>query len=158
MRKKLSVLLIVLALLGLCGCGRNQPSVSNPSGPGRMVRRIVVASHPENPDFDRTYVTQENMNGLLALLRSMETDETPDQEPDLEGGQSYYTATITFANGETSTYYLLGRTYLRLGSDPWCLVDQEQVMEFNRFLNDHPSDDGSVPVETTAAPTTVPTE
>ena len=92
---------------------------------------------------------------LLALLRSMQTDREPEQTPDLQGGQSYYTATVTFANGQQSVYYLLGHTYLRLGQEDWCVVNGEQAKAFNTFLREHPSD-GS-PTEPTAE-TTEPTE
>ena len=158
LRKIIAMTLSVLLLLGLCACGEEEPPVSS-SGPGRMVRRIEVAIHPEDPAFDRTYVTQQNMNELLALLRSMETTDYPETEPDLDGGQSYYTATVTFANGEQSVYYLLGHTYLRLGDDDWCLIDSKLSRQFSEFLHDRPSDDGSVVIETTAPPeTTAPTE
>ena len=157
-RKITAIILSLLLVLSLCACGTEEPPL-NPSGPGRMVRRIEVAIHPADPDFDRTYVTQENMNELLSLLRGMETDKRPETEPDIDGGQNYYTATITFANGEQSVYYLLGHTYLRLGDDPWCLIDSNLSRKFSEFIRTHPTDDGSVPIETNApAETTAPTE
>ena len=156
MRKRAIALILALLLL-LCGCNSDSPHTEG-TGPGRMVRRIEVAIEPADARFDRTYVTQENMNALLALLRSMETDTAPEEEPDLHGGQSYYTATVTFANGQQSVYYLLGHTYMRLGDDPWCVITGEQSLAFNTFLREHPSDD--VPPETTTTPTdtTAPTE
>ena len=159
MNRRYVSLILVLVLL-LTGCGRDIPGIESSSGPGRMVRRIEVAIHPEDPDYDRTYVTQENMNALLALLRSMVTLEEPEEEPDLEGGQSYYTATVTFANGQQSRYWMLGHTYLRLGQEDWCVIDTALSLKFSEFIRSHPSDDGSVPIETTAAPTetTVPAE
>ena len=155
MRKRAIALILALLLL-LCGCGSDSPHTEG-TGPGRMVRRIEVAIEPEDARFDRTYVTQENMNALLSLLRSMETDTAPEEEPDLHSGQSYYTATVTFANGQQSVYYLLGHTYMRLGDNPWCVITGEQSLAFNTFLREHPSDD--VPPETTTAPTetTAPT-
>ena len=149
MRKRAIALILALLLL-LCGCGNDSPHTEG-TGPGRMVRRIEVAIEPADARFDRTYVTQENMNALLALLRSMETDTAPEEEPDLHSGQSYYTVTVTFANGQQSVYYLLGHTYMRLGDDPWCVITGEQSLAFNTFLREHPSDD--VPPETTTAPT-----
>ena len=151
-RKLLMICLSLLLALGLSACGEEAPPAD---GPGRMVRRIEVAIHPADSDFDRTYVTQENMNALLALLRSMQTDREPEQTPDLQGGQSYYTATVTFANGQQSVYYLLGHTYQRLGQKDWCVVNGEQAKAFNTVLRDHPSD-GS-PTEPTVG-TTEPTE
>lgn len=151
--KKRLLLLIPLLLLTLTACGLDSPPVSNPSGPGRMVRRIEVSPHPTDGELDRVYVTQENMNALLALLRAMETDEAPLTEPDITGDQSYYTATVTFANGEQTVYHLLGHTYLRRGDGDWCVIDPESSIQFIHFLREHPTDDGSVPIETTAAPT-----
>lgn len=152
MNRRYVSLILVLVLL-LTGCGRDIPGIESSSGPGRMVRRIEVAIHPEDPDYDRTYVTQENMNALLALLRSMVTLEEPEEEPDLEGGQSYYTATVTFANGQQSRYWMLGHTYLRLGDEDWCVIDTVKARSFIQFLLEHPSDD--VPAtETTAPPET----
>ena len=158
MKRKMLALALALMLV-LSGCGGDTPHTEG-TGPGRMVRRIEVAIHPADPDFSRIYVTQENMNELLALLRSMNSEEKPEQTPDLDGGQSYYTATVTFANGDQSVYRLLGHTYLQLGDNPWCIVGTERSMEFSKFILEHPSDDGSAPIETTAPPmqTTAPTE
>lgn len=149
MKKRILALVMILSIL-LCGCG-DDTLKSDSGAPGRMVRRIEVAIRPENPEYVRVYQTQENMNDLLALLRSMENDTAPDVEPDLHSGQSYYTATVTFANGQQSVYYLLGHTYLRLGQEDWCVVNSEQAKAFNTFLRDHPSDDS--PTEPTAVPT-----
>ena len=149
MNRRYVSLILVLVLL-LTGCGRDIPGIESSSGPGRMVRRIEVAIYPEDPDYDRTYVTQENMNALLALLRSMVTLEEPEEEPDLEGGQSYYTATVTFANGQQSRYWMLGHTYLRLGDEDWCIIDTAKARSFIQFLLEHPSDD--VPSTETTAP------
>ena len=158
-RKITAILMSVLLLLSLCACGR-EPQPSQSAAPGRMVQRIEIAIHPADPDYDRTYVTQANMNALLTLLRNMETADFPETEPDPEGGQTLYTATVIFANGDQSVYRLLGHTYLQLGDNPWCIVGTERSMEFSKFILEHPSDDGSAPIETTTAPTetTVPTE
>ena len=118
-----------------------------------MVRRIEVAIHPADAAFERVYVTQENMNELLTLLRGMENDERPEMEPDINGGQILYTATVTFANGEQSIYYLLGHTYLRLGDNPWCVINTDLSRKFIDFIKNHPSDDGPQPNEPTTAPT-----
>lgn len=154
MKKRLTAFMMALVLLfSLCACNGNDSPETIGSAPGRMVRKIEVAIHPEDAAFERLYVTQKNMNDLLALLRSMETDQEPEREPDLHDGQSYYTATITFANGEQSVYYLLGHTYLRMGDEPWCVIDTDKAKQFNEFLRTRPTDDGSVPIETTTTPT-----
>ena len=148
MKKRILALVMILSIL-LCGCG-DDTLKSDSGAPGRMVRRIEVAIRPENPEYVRVYQTQENMNDLLALLRSMENDTAPDVEPDLHSGQSYYTATVTFANGQQSVYYLLGHTYLRNSDGDWCIIDRDQSMAFNQFLRERPSDDG---ISETTAPT-----
>ena len=140
-RKNIALLLILTLLLGLTACGGDDEPEVTGTGPGRMIRRIEVAIYPEDADYARTYVTQENMNALLNLLRNMETQDYPEIEPDPDGGQTLYTATVIFANGEQSVYRLLGHTYLQLGDDPWCIVGTERSMEFSRFILEHPSDD-----------------
>ena len=153
MKKRILALVMILSIL-LCGCGDDTPK-SDSGAPGRMVRRIEV--RPENPEYERVYQTQENMNDLLALLRSMENDNIPAQEPDVENGQSLYIVTAIFANGEQSVYYVLGHTYLRNTDGDWCIIDLDQSMAFNQFLRDRPSDNVPAPTETIAE-TTAPTE
>ena len=75
MKKRILALVMILSIL-LCGCGDDTPK-SDSGTPGRMVRSIEVAIQPENPEYDRVYQTQENMNDLLTLLRSMESDNVP---------------------------------------------------------------------------------
>ena len=159
MKRRMTALLLSLLLaLGLCACGEDV-TVDHPDGPGRMVRRIEVSIHPRDEKFDRVYVTQENMNELLGLLRTIHSDAEPEQEPDPDDGQSYYTATVTFANGQQSVYCLLGHTYLRLGDEPWCVISTDQASRFTDFVRTHPSDDGSAPPETTTpTETAAPTE
>lgn len=147
MKQMTAMLLALLLLLALTGC-REDTGIQNEYAPGRMVRRIEVSVQPLETAYERTYVTQENMGNLLDLLRSMESQEEPEQEPDVSGGQVCYTATVTFANGEQSVYYLLGHQFLRLGDDPWCCITPAQSATFINFLKEHPSDDGSV--ETTS--------
>ena len=139
MKKRMIALMLVLSVL-LCGCGGDAPKADS-GAPGRMVETIEVAIHPQDPDFARVYHTPENMNDLLALLRGMETDDVPAEEPDIEGGQSLFTVTVTFANGQQSVYYLLGHTYLRNSDGDWCIIDNSQSMAFNQFLRERPSDD-----------------
>jgi hypothetical protein len=140
-RKIFVFLLSAILVLGLTACGGKEPTETHSSGPGRMVRRIEVSIQPEDPDLARVYTTQENMNALLSLLRGMQTSAEPETEPDLENGQSYYTVTVTYANGQQSIYYLLGHTYLRLGDEPWCVIDQEDSKVFVTYLREHPSDE-----------------
>lgn len=140
-RKKIALLLILTLLLGLTACGGDDEPEITGTGPGRMIRRIEVAIHPEDAAYARTYVTQENMNQVLSMLRAMQTDSRPETEPDIDGGQTLYTVTATFANGEQSVYHLLGHTFLRLGSDDWCVIDPERSEEFVRYLLANPTDE-----------------
>ena len=147
MKKRMIALMLMLSLL-LCGCGSDTPKTDS-GAPGRMVQTIEVAIHPEDPEFSRVYETQENMNDLLTLLRGMETDDVPAEKPDIAGGQSLFTVTVTFANGQQSVYYLLGHTYLRNSDGDWCIIDSSQSMAFNQFLRERPSDDVEISTETT---------
>lgn len=140
MKQKLLFLLLALMLL-LTGCRNDDPPHTEGVGPGRMVRRIEVAIVPEDPELARTYSSQEHMNGLLALLRSMQNDTIPETEPDIHDGQSLYTVTVTYANGQQSVYYLLGHTYLRFGDEDWCVVTTAQSRQFVDYLREHPGDD-----------------
>ena len=140
-RKNIALLLILTLLLGLTACGGDDEPEITGTGPGRMIRRIEIAIHPEDAAYARTYVTQENMNQVLSMLRAMQTDSRPETEPDIDGGQTLYTVTATFANGEQSVYHLLGHTFLRLGDDDWCVIDPERSEEFVRYLLAHPTDE-----------------
>ena len=140
-RKNIALLLILTLLLGLTACGGDDEPEITGTGPGRMIRRIEIAIHPEDAAYARTYVTQENMNQVLSMLRAMQTDSRPETEPDINGGQTLYTVTATFANGEQSVYHLLGHTFLRLGDDDWCVIDPERSEEFVRYLLANPTDE-----------------
>ena len=153
-KKAIASVLFLTLLLGLTACGGDSPAPVG-TGPGRMIRRIEIAIHPADSTFERVYVTQENMNELLSLMRGMETEVQPETEPDINGGQVLYSATITFANGEQSIYYLLGHTYMRLGDNPWCIIDSDLSMKFSEFIREHPTDDGSAAIETTTVPTEI---
>lgn len=157
-KKSIALLLILTLLLGLTACGGDDEPETIGTGPGRMIRRIEIAIQPEDADYARTYVTQENMNQVLTMLRGMQTDSRPEKDPDINGGQSLYTVTATFANGEQNVYYLLGHTYLRLGDDDWCLIDPERSEEFVRFLLAHPTDDTPANETTTPSDPSSPSE
>lgn len=168
MKKALTcVALTLLIALPLSGCGlvdhlvdRFLPQPTVQVTPRQMVQQLDVTLHPADAQFTRCYVTQENLNPLLTMLRDMVTEDVPEQDPDLYGGQSYYTITATYADGSSQHYLLLGYQYLRVGDNPWCLVSHNKVMEFAQFIQDHPSDDGSyIPPETQAPQeTTLPVE
>lgn len=130
------------------------------TAPSRMALCIDVALHPQDPDFNRTYSSQENLTDLLHLLREMHTDDVPEAAPSLTDGQSYYSATVTYANGSTAAYHILGHRYLQCPDGVWHQVDPALVMTFNQFLRSHPTDNGQSPppVITEPAETTEPIE
>ena len=64
MKKRMIALMLMLSVL-LWGCGNDTPKADN-GAPGRMVKTIEVAIHPQDPEFARVYETQENMNDLLS--------------------------------------------------------------------------------------------
>ncbi len=155
-RQLFAWLLLAVLAFGLAACG-DEPEETLSTSAGRMVQKIEITFHPEDEAFHRVYVTQENMNVMLKILRGLSRDEKAESPPDLESGISYYTATITRANGETSTYRLASHTFLQLDEGEWYAADSGKAMSFVNFIQKHPSDDSSV--ETTAAPeTTAPAE
>lgn len=133
----------------------------DPTAPGHLAVQIDVAMHPQDPDFARSYTTEQHLTDMLRLLRTMSFGQEPEQTPDLEDGQNYYSIQITYANGATSTYYLLGHRYIRLRSGEWRQTEQTLTMAFSEYLRDHP-EDGDCPLLTETVPTQpsepVPTE
>ena len=142
----LSVALILLLSLGGCSplshfLAQVAPNHSEENVvPGRMVSKIEIDLYPLDADFHRCYTCQEKMSSVLQMLRSMDANQQPKQEPDLNGGQSYYAITATYSNGNHQIYYLLGLQYMRKGDGSWCEIDLEKVMELNQFIRDNPSD------------------
>lgn len=161
--KKLITQILMLTMLTalLSGCSVSQllPDVTvGREKPHMMVQTVEVHINPYDPDYERCYQTQENLTAILSLLRQMRTTDIPQEEPDLDDGQSYYTVTAFYASGDTQEYHLMGYSYLKVGDEPWCQVAYEDAMEFSQFIRDHQSDDGSwVPPETEPpAETTLP--
>ncbi len=154
-------LLSAVFLLGGCSISSYLPDVTvGRELPHLMVRTIDVSMSPRDPEFERHYQTQENLTALLNLLREIVTNEIPEEEPKLSGGQTYYTVTATYASGETQEYHMMGYRFLKVGDEPWCEISHDSAMRFSRFIRDHQSDDGSYVPPTTEPPaeTTVPSE
>lgn len=150
------IILFFLAL-SLTGCGSILEETS-PSAevPGRMVQQIDISIHPHDEELERSYTDIQQMSTILKMLRDMDTNDVPEEEPDLDGGQSYYTVTATYANGESRVYYLLGHQFLCHDTKPWCQVDSGKITELIQYIRENP-DDGSAPSEGTEE-TTVPEE
>lgn len=154
----LGFLALSLALLTACGSTEPEESTAPNEIPGRMVQRIDIAIHPADDALARTYTDITQMSAILNMLRDMDTNNVPEEEPDLHGGQSYYTVTATYANGNSRIYYLLGHQFLCCDDGPWCQVDSGKVMELIQYIRENP-DDGSAPTdETQSSDETTPTE
>lgn len=136
MKKIFAICAAVVMLLCGCSFGGPEPTITAPS---RMVIRADIAFSPSNPDFERAYTNQDTLDQLLQLLRSIQTVEYPEVTPDLAGGQSYYTITITYANGRVGEYHLLGHSWLQMGG-VWCRVSNQDALKFNEFIKDNPSE------------------
>lgn len=157
---------LVLVLITLSGCApvdslleRLSAGNSDPTMPGKLVQSIDVTMTPWDPDFSRHYETIGNLNALLNLLREMETSDDPETEPFLSGGQTYYTVTTHYPNGDSQSYYIMGYRYLKTGDDPWCVISYDSAMAFSQFIREHPSDnvpgadsDPSLPPDKGAVP------
>lgn len=142
-------LLALLLLLSACGSIWNDQPTDETGVPGRMVQQIDVAIYPEDEDLVRSYTDMEKMSPILRILRDMDTNITPEDEPSITDGQTYYTITATYANGESRVYYLLSHKFLRIDDGAWCEVDNSDVMELIQYIRQTP-DTGNAETDTTA--------
>ena len=140
-------LLAALLLLGACGNSNGEQPMEQAHVPSRMVGRIDIAIHPEDDAFARSYIDMEKMSPILRLLRDMDTNHIPTEEPSITDGQTYYTFTATYANGESRVYYLLSHKYLRVGSEAWCEIDSNDAMELIQYIRETPDTAGEYPSE-----------
>lgn len=168
MQKKIyQMIFALLAITMMSGCALvnaflagNTPNKEGNGLPSLMVQRIDVSINPWNPEFERHYQTQENLNATLSMLRDMETSDLPEEEPELSDEQTYYTITATYSTGEQQTYYILDHRYLKVGDEPWCEISYEDAMNFTVFIQKHKSDDSSYvpPASKPPVEATFPTE
>lgn len=160
MLRKISLTLVFLFVFAaLSGCAQIEaartfltPETTESPLPGMMVESVDVSIIPYDPDYQRHYQTQQNLNAILSLLRDMVTSDLPPEPPSLDGGQTYYAFTANYASGEQQRYYLLGYRFLKVGDEPWCEVRFENAMLLTSYLREHPSDDGSVPTDQSIPP------
>lgn len=147
MKIKLLVLLLVFSLFTLSGCGVTNLALTpitsvpvNTSAPRKLVEQLDISFYPDNPCYTRHYYSEENINALLALLRSFQSDNLATCHPKADDGQSYYIINVTYANNLTHQYYLMGHRYLRIGDNHWIEVGTDNAKKFVQFLNEHPND------------------
>ena len=153
-------LLALLLLLSACGNSEQDQSTEQTGIPSRMVKQIDIAIHPEDTDMARSYTDMEKMSPILRILRDMDTTHEPEEEPSITDGQTYYTITAIYANGESRIYYLLSHKFLRIGDGQWCEIDNADAMELIQYIRDTPNT-AEVAEETDAAETseeTIPEE
>ena len=161
---RLSALMLCVFLLSGCGILNAAISLVAPDVtaendlPHLMVQQIDVEMHPANGSFGRHYQSQENLTTILRLLRDMVSDKYPEEQPDLEDGQNYYTVTATYASGEQQVYYVLGYQFLKVGEEDWCEISFDNAMKFADYLQSHPSENGTYIPPATLPPETEPTE
>ena len=156
---RLAAFTLSLFLLSGCGIIRGAISLVAPDVsvendlPHLMVTQIDVEMHPANGSFSRHYQSQENLTTILRLLREMASERYPEEQPELDNGQNYYTVTATYASGKQQVYYVLGYQFLKVGNEDWCAIDFDRAMNFANYLQKHPSENG-----TYVPPATLPTE
>ena len=161
-REKMIVMLLALLLL-LSACGSPDSSSTEPSAiPARMVSRLEVSIHPADDSLARNYEDMEKMTPILRFLRDMDTTQKPEEEPLLTDGQTYYTITAIYANGDSRTYYLLSHKFMRVDQGEWCEIDNLDAMELIQYIRNTPDSEEapteeSLPEETTEA-TQAPSE
>ena len=140
MKKVIAAISILMVLVMMTACGPKEVEISDDSVPGRMVTKIEIDIHPRDPDFVRCYTNIDQMSSILRMLRDMDTHDTPEEDPVLGDGQSYYTVTATYANGTSQVYYLLGHQFMRCGEGSWCVVESGKIMELIQFIRSNPED------------------
>lgn len=145
-------LLVLLVLLSACGNAQADQPTGETGVPSRMVKQIDIAIHPEDEDLARSYTDMEKMSPILRFLRDMDTTREPEEEPSITDGQTYYTITATYANGESRVYYLLSHKYLRAEGEAWCEIDNADAMELIQYIRDTPDTDEAPEEAETAEP------
>lgn len=140
MKRKRTILclLALLVILSACGNSNNDTPTEQTGVPSRMVEQIDVAIHPEDDDFARSYTDMEKMSPILRILRDMDTTHVPEEEPSITDGQTYYTITATYANGESRVYYLLSHKFMRIDDGTWCEIDNSDAMDLIQYIRDTP--------------------
>ena len=131
-------LLAMFILLTACGKSKDDPTTEQAAVPSRMVQFIEVAIHPTDEKMNRSYTDMEKMSPILRYLRDMDTNQKPAEEPDLTDGQTYYTITATYANGESRVYYLLSHQYFRIDEGAWCKIDYQDAMDLIQYIRNTP--------------------
>ncbi len=147
MKIKVVALLLVLAVVALSGCSiaatgleTTVPDSPNTPAPGKMVEHIDITFQPDNPTYTRHYSSEANVRDFLILLRSLQTNEYPDQQPNMLDGQSYFVISLTYANEMTQHYHLMGHRYLRTDNGQWREIGTDNAKKFVQFLEEHPND------------------
>lgn len=145
-------LLALLLLLSACGNSKDEPSIGEAGVPSRMVQQIDIAIHPEDEDMARSYTDMEKMSPILRFLRDMDTTHEPEEEPTITDGQTYYTITAIYANGESRVYYLLSHKFLRIDDGEWCEIDNNDAMDLIQYIRETPdTEEAAEETETTAS-------
>lgn len=140
MKKERMLLILLTLLITLSACGNFSSDVSAESAavPARMVSRLDVSIHPSDDSMARSYTDMEKMSPILRFLRDMDTTHKPEEEPNLTDGQTYYTITAVYANGESRIYYLLSHQYMRIDDGQWCEIDNQDAMELIQYIRNTP--------------------
>ena len=131
-------LLALLLLLTACGKTSDDQPTEQAAVPSRMVERIDITIHPTDDKLARAYTDMEKMSPILRILRDMDTDNKPADEPNLTDGQTYYTITTTYASGETKVYFLLSHQFLRINDGGWYEVDTNDAMDLIQYIRQTP--------------------
>ena len=142
MRKQLSLLVCLAALLVLCtGCSfsalpedLSAPDPKAAAVPQHMVRQIRVTLQPEESGFERVYTGKVVLNRMIRMLREIPC-ETPAPDPGaLDRADSYYSIVFTYADGGSREFRLLSHQYFNNARDGWVEIPREQALELTEFI------------------------
>lgn len=145
MRKRITIVSILLALMLLSSCAKTEELLNDIAPkeddaiPGRMVAAIDIEAFPKDPDLSRSYSDLDTVSSVLRELRDLDTSEVPKNEPKKKDSRKYITITVSYANDTQESYCLLEKQYLQDRDGSWCIVDKDKAIDFTQFIKDTPS-------------------
>lgn len=124
---------IFIVLLSMCGCGRKQRDKV------RVVTAVQVTISDDNNMTLRQYTKPQNIQKVLNYLRLQENLGAAEEDPERLTGTAFV-IDVMLSDGSHSVYYQRGGRYLSKEYHSWQKIDRERAMDFNRMLQQTPTD------------------
>ena len=134
--KVFSYFLLVFVLSTLNGCGKadlpDQPLC-------RVVTTIDVTAAHNGTVSHYIYSHSDKMETLLNYLRMVHPDASTDMAPDTFRADAYQ-ITVSFSDGNHSTYYQIYNEFLKKDDGSWMRIDADQGATLYPILCSMPTD------------------